>query len=192
MKNSFENILDGSFLFNEDEKKIIIEKFSSKIVKSKTELVSYGKKSNNLFFILKGCIRKYCVKNGEQITIQIIIENQFAVEFVSFITEEASNNTLEAMEDCELLVLSKNDLESLYQAVPKMNILMRKLLENVLINTGTLLNDFIMLSPEERYLKLIQNNPDLLNRLPQHIIASNLGISATSLSRIRKRILKSS
>jgi len=122
---------------------------------------------------------------------KIITENQFAVEFISFITGNKSINTLETLEDCELLVITKEDLENLYFVVPKMNVFIRKALENVLITTGSVLNDFIMLSPEERYIKLLKNNPEILNRIPQHIIATNLGISATSLSRIRKRILKS-
>jgi len=191
MKNAFEHILDHALLFDEQEKKTILSKFSPKSVKQRVELVSVGEKSNVLYFILKGCVRKYCIKAGEQITIQIITDNQFALEFVGFISGERSRNTLETMEDCELLTISKNDLESLYLSVPKMNNFIRKSLEKVLISTGTLLNDFIMLSPEERYLKLLDVNPEILNRVPQHIIASSLGISATSLSRIRKRILQS-
>lgn len=190
MEKRFDYFLDNFISFTDKEKDLIIQAFSKTNVKSKTELISLGKKSNTLFFILKGCIRKYCLKDGQQITIQIMTENQFAVEFVSFITEEVSRNTLETLEDCELLCLTKENLESLYSTVPKMNVLIRKVLEQVLLNTGNLLNDFIILSPEERYVKLIQNNPEILNRIPQHIIASNLGISATSLSRIRKRISK--
>lgn len=190
MQKRFEDFLDNFISFTEKEKALIIQKFSKKNVKAKTELVSFGKKSNNLFFIIKGCIRKYCLKDGEKITIQLITENQFALEFVSFITGETSKNTIETLEDCELLCLTKDHLEILYKEVPKMNILIRKVLEQVLLNTGNLLNDFIILTPEERYIKLIQNNPEILKRIPQHIIASNLGISATSLSRIRKRISK--
>lgn len=192
MKNGFKNLLESTLLFDKKEIEIILNKFSASSVDAKHELVSFEKKSNFLFFVLKGCIRKYCEKDGEQITIQIITENQFAIEFISFITGQTSKNTLETLETCELLVIKKNDLEELYNLVPKMNIFIRKMLEIVLLNTGSMLNDFIMLSPEERYLKLVENNPEILNRLPQHIIASNLGISATSLSRIRKRILKSS
>jgi len=192
MTNTFEILLDSTQLFTTEEKQTILSKFFTKNVSAKKELIADGEKSDLLFFILKGCIRKYCLKDGEQITIQIITENQFAVEFISFITGNKSINTLETLEDCELLGIKKEDLEKLYFIVPKMNVFIRKALENVLITTGSLLNDFIMLSPEERYIKLIENNSEILNRIPQHIIASNLGISATSLSRIRKRILKSS
>jgi len=174
MNSMFDFFLDSFVDFTDDEKSLIKEKFYSKKIKAKTAIVSEGQRSSNAYFILSGCIRKFCLKDGEEITIQIITEHQFALEFVSFITGEASNNTLETMEDCDVLVIEKGDLEELYETVPKMNIMIRKSLEMVLLKTGTLLNDFIMLSPEERYIKLLQNNPDLLNRLPQHIIASNL------------------
>lgn len=179
-----------SFLtdFTDNEIQVIESLLIRKYIPAKTELVSYNKKTDELFIIEKGCIRKYCIKDGKEITIFITIEGQFALEYVSFMSGNFSQNILETIEECEVLVLKKKDLEELYASVPKLNEAMRKILENVLLETQTMLNEFIMFSPEERYIILMKKKPDILNRIPQYIIASYLGISATSLSRIRKRI----
>lgn len=190
MKNSFFNTLFSRVEFTDSEISTIESKFTFRMFPSKTELVPFNKKTDELYFITKGCIRKYCIKDGLEITILIATEGQFAVEYVSFMTGNYSQNTLQTLEDCEVLVLKKKDLEELYHSIPKMNELMRKVLESVLIDTQTMLNEFIMYSPEERYINLLENKPQLFDRVPQFIIASYLGISATSLSRIRKRIIK--
>jgi CRP-like cAMP-binding protein len=188
MELDFSKFLFGSYGLTENESNLINSALKFKSVPSKTQLVPYNKETDELFFIIKGCIRKYCIKDGQEITIFITTEGQFAVEYVSFITGGYSQNVLETVEDCEVLVLKKQELEKLYVAVPKMNEVVRKILENVLLESQTMLNEFIVFNPEERYINLLKNKPQLLNRIPQYIIASYLGVSATSLSRIRKRI----
>jgi CRP-like cAMP-binding protein len=160
----------------------------SKKFSAKTVIVPLHQKSEDLFIIVKGSIRKYCIKDGQEITIYIATEGQFAVEYVSFMSGNRSQNILETIEECDVLILKKRDLEDLYISIPKINEAMRKILERILLESQNRLNEFIVLSPEERYIKLIENNASLLYRIPQYILASYLGISATSLSRIRKRI----
>ena len=99
-----------------------------------------------------------------------------------------SIQTLETLEDCDLLVITKEGMENLYELVPKVNILTRKVAEQRFINSQMILSSFILDSPEERYRKFETHNKDLLLRVPQHMIASYLGITHVSLSRIRKRL----
>ncbi len=87
-------------------------------------------------------------------------------------------------------MLKKNDLDRLYQEIPLMNEFVRKILEGTLIQFQQALVSFILDKPEERYTKLLSQNPEILQRVPQHMLATYLGITATSLSRIRKRILE--
>ena len=179
-----------SFLtdLTDNEIQVIESLLIRKTIPAKTQLVPYNKKTDELFIIEKGCIRKYCIKDGQEITIFITVEGQFAVEYVSFMSGSYSQNILETIEECEVFVLKKKDLDELYLSIPKLNEAIRKILENILLDTQTMLNEFIMLSPEDRYINFLKKKPHLLNRIPQYIIASYLGISATSLSRIRKRI----
>lgn len=176
--------------FTDEDKKSIASVFAFKKVKAKSELVSYDKKTDELFFLIKGCIRKYYVKDGEQLTIYIMTENNFIAAFDSFMTGSKSSETIECLEPCELLVLNKKDMETLYQKIPLMNEFIRKILEQTLIQFQQSLTSFIKDKPEERYEKLLRDNPAILQRVPQHMLATYLGITATSLSRIRKRILE--
>jgi hypothetical protein len=83
----------------------------------------------------------------------------------------------------------KNGLERLYELIPKINVFIRKLLEERFVNAQKVVTSYILLNPEERYFNMFKANPEILNRVPQHTLASYLGITPVSLSRIRKRIL---
>lgn len=176
--------------FTDEDKKSIASAFTFKKVKAKSELVSYDKRTDELFFLVKGCVRKYYVKDGEQLTIYIMTENNFIAAFDSFMTGSKSTETIECLEPCEVLIINKKDLENLYQQIPLMNEFIRKILEQTLIQFQQSLTSFIKDKPEERYEKLLRDNPVILQRVPQHMLATYLGITATSLSRIRKRILE--
>jgi CRP-like cAMP-binding protein len=89
-----------------------------------------------------------------------------------------------------LLVINKTELEKLYEALPKMHILARKVAEQRFINAQLMLSSFILDTPEERYSKFEKQHGHLLLRVPHHIIASLLGITPVSLSRIRKRLIR--
>lgn len=176
--------------FSQVDKDLLKSALIFKAVTAKTELVSYDKRTDELFFLLKGCIRKYYTKDGEQITIYIMTENNFIGAFDSFVTGTKSKETIECLEPCEMLILKRIDLEKLYNEIPLMNEFVRKVLEQTLIQFQQALTSFILDNPEERYIKLFAQNPEILQRVPQHMLATYLGITATSLSRIRKRIFE--
>ncbi|MDJ1480220.1 Crp/Fnr family transcriptional regulator [Cytophagaceae bacterium YF14B1] len=176
--------------FTEQDKDLLVSALTLTQVPAKTELVSYNQQTDALYFLLTGCIRKYFVKDGEQITTYIMTENGFIGAFDSIVMGIPSEEIIECLEPCTLLVLKKADLDRLYQQVPLMNEFIRKVLEGVLIQFKQTLSLFILDNPEERYIKLLSQNPEILQRVPQHMLATYLGITATSLSRIRKRILE--
>ncbi|WP_318345510.1 Crp/Fnr family transcriptional regulator [Flagellimonas baculiformis] len=176
--------------FSQVDKEFLTSALAYRKVNAKTELVSYNRRTDELYFLLKGCIRKYYTKDGEQITIYIMTENNFIGAFDSFVTGTKSKETIECLETCELLVLNRADLERLYKEIPMMNEFVRKILEQTLIQFQEALTSFIQDNPEERYTKLLTHNPEILQRVPQHMLATYLGITATSLSRIRKRIME--
>lgn len=190
MTEPFFTYTDKFVNFSQADKNLLNSALTFKAVGSKTELVSYDKRTDELFFLLKGCIRKYYIKDGEQITIYIMTENNFIGAFDSFVTGTKSKETIECLEPCEMLILKRADLDRLYQEVPLMNEFVRKILEQTLIQFQQALTSFILDNPEERYTKLLAQNPEILQRVPQHMLATYLGITATSLSRIRKRIFE--
>lgn len=192
MTEQFFSFTDKFVNFSQADKDLLKSALTFRRVDSKTELVSYDKPTDELFFLIKGCIRKYYIKDGEQITIYIMTENNFIAAFDSFVTGVKSNETIECLEPCEMLILKRKDLDRLYKEIPLMNEFVRKILEQTLIQFQLALTSFILDNPEERYTKLLAQNPEILNRVPQHMLATYLGITATSLSRIRKRIFEKS
>lgn len=180
----------GKFIpLNAQEKETLMDFFSFRQVPKRFKLAEEGKVAKEIYFINKGLLRLFYSKEGEEITGYIFREGLFASSYDSFLREVSSIQTLECLEDSELLVISKTDLDTLYQRMPAMNILTRKVAEQRFINAQLILSSFILDSPEERYRKFAKDNSDLLNRVPQHYIASFLGITPVSLSRIRKRLM---
>ena len=133
MTEQFFTYTDRFVKFTQADKKLLAAALTFKKVEVKTELVAYDKPSDELFFLLKGCVRKYYVKDGEQITTNIMTENNFIGAFTSLITGVKSNETIECLEPLEMLILRKEDLNRLYVEVPLMNEFIRKILEQTLI-----------------------------------------------------------
>ena len=174
--------------FTDNEKAIIESAFTFRQVPRKFKLAEEGKTAREMFFINKGLVRLYYTKDGEEITAFIFKEHLFASSYESMLRQIPSIQTLETLEDCDLLVINHKALEELYDAVPKMHILARKVAEQRFINAQLILSSFILDSPEERYRKFEAQHGELLLRVPHHIIASYLGITPVSMSRIRKRM----
>lgn len=174
---------------NKQEEAHLKDSFSFLQVPKKFKLAEEGKVAKEIYFINRGLLRLFYCKEGEEITGFIFREGLFASSYDSFLREVPSIQTLETLEDADLLVISKNDLEVLYQKMPSMNILTRKVAEQRFVNAQLILSSFILDNPEERYRKFANENKDLLTRVPQHYIASFLGITPVSLSRIRKRLM---
>ena len=180
----------NQFIDTSDKEKALLERaFTYKKVPKKFRLVDYGQVSKELYFINKGIIRLFYPKEGEEITGFLFKENLFSSSYDSFLTQMPSLQILETLEDCELLIITKESLNQLYEQMPAMHIFTRKVAEQRFINAQRILSSFSLDSPEERYLKFEVANKDLLQRVPQHYIASFLGITPVSLSRIRKRLM---
>jgi CRP-like cAMP-binding protein len=190
MFNDFYNCISKIVSFTEKEKQVIENAFTFRQVPKKFKLAEEGKIAKELYFINKGLVRLYYTKDGEEITGYIFKEFLFASSYESFLRQLPSIQTLETLEDCELLVIDYKSLEQLYEALPKMHIVARKVAEQRFINAQMILSSFILDSPKERYQKFEKEHGDLLLRIPHHIIASYLGISAVSMSRIRKRLME--
>lgn len=174
--------------FTREEQQIIESYFSVRQVPKKFTLIQNGKIARELYFINKGLLRLYYTKDTEDITAFIFREHLFASSYDSFLRQAPSIQGLDTLEDSELLVITYNDLNTLYKKVPRMETLARKIAEQRFINAQQILSSYILDSPEERWKKFEATNGDLLLRVPHHMIASFLGITPVSLSRIRKRL----
>jgi CRP-like cAMP-binding protein len=176
--------------FSDSDLDIVLKYFEKKVFKKKTIIIESGKVSNEVYLILKGCIRLFCEKDGEELTTYFFTENMFAGTYDSFISRNPTRISMEALEDTDVLALSYKSLEELYKVFPKMNEFVRKSIEERFVVLHDLFTSYLLNRPEERYIHLLNERPELLLRVPQHQIASFIGVTPVSLSRIRNRVSK--
>jgi CRP-like cAMP-binding protein len=176
--------------FSDNDLSIVLKHLEAKSIKKKTNILKAGSISKELYFIISGCMRLFYVKEGKDISAYFFTENMFAGAYDSYISQQPSRHAIEALEDCQVLTISYKGLQQLFVEFPKMNEFIRKVLEGRFIALHQVFTSQILDSPEERYLNLLKERPDLLKRIPQHQIATFLGITPVSLSRIRNRVTK--
>lgn len=176
--------------FSESEVHIILNYFEPRYIKKRTQVLKTGYIAKEVYFILKGCMRLFYEKDGLDISAYFFTENMFAGAYDSFTTQKLSRHAIETIEDSDVLVISYINLQKLFVEFPKMNEFVRKVLEERFVSLHELFTSQILDSPEERYVNLMKYRSDLLQRIPQHQIATFLGITPVSLSRIRNRILR--
>lgn len=164
--------------------------FSPKRVRKKNILLSSGEIAEHIYIIVKGCIRQFfCQENGTEITTQFFMENQIVASIDSFITGKASKLYLESLEECDLLVITKDKFEKISHH-PLMQAWVNDYLKNRLYYYMEHSYSFILKTPEERYYNLVKEHQEIFMRIPSMYIASYLGITPVSLSRIRNRNAK--
>ena len=140
-------------------------------------------------FVTKGCLKTYYQdENGVEHIIDFLIEEWWANDLYSLFTQSASKSNIIAIEDTEVLQISKNNLEILYQKIPKFERFFRILFQNAYITQREQINSNLSAEAEERYLLFLQKKPYAEKRFTQKDIASYLGITAQFLSALKKKI----
>lgn len=150
-----------------------------------------GSLGKNIGFINQGIVRQFYLRDGEEYTDAFFTEGDFFGNFISYLKQSPSLMTIQALENCEVLALPFDRMQELYDTLPLFDRFGRLIAEQKLLEIHDRTYSFLVDSPEERYYKLLQQKPDLINRIPQYYIAQYLGIRPQSLSRIRARKGKS-
>lgn len=164
--------------------KLILKSFPRKeLILREGEVCRYA------YFINKGCLRYYYNVEGQENTAQFFFENGWYTDYDSFLTGKPTHQNIETLEDTELLLLSSHDLQQLYISIPKFERFGRLMAENAFLGIRQRSEMLENLTAKDRYLNLIKERPKVFERIPQHYIASYLGIKPPSLSRIRKQIM---
>ncbi len=158
-------------------------------LKRKELLLESGKVCSDAFFVIKGLIRYFHVVDGEEITGQFFFEGSWYTDYESFLIGIPSSQNVQALEPCEIAYLSKTVLQELYGRIPALEKFGRYMAENAYLGLRKRTETYTLLSAEQRYLALLEQRPKVIARVPQHYIASYLGIKPQSLSRIRRRII---
>lgn len=154
-------------------------------LKKGSDLQAMGHTCKTIYFILKGIARIYYFKDGLDITDSFAFENQPIVRVESLFTGQPSRKAIQVLEDAEILAIDAQKLFALYDAFPSIERLFRKIFEASHVDTVHRIESIQFHTADERYKALIDEKPDLIQRVPLKYIASYLGITQVSLSRIR-------
>ena len=187
MENTLFDFITKYISLTEEEKNILLSLNLFHSVKKGAILLKEGQKSKESYFVLKGCIRVYYSLDGEEKTTAFYTEME-AFTPPCVISKTPSEYYVSCVEE-SILTVSNSDMEvEVNSKFPKFDIMCRTLSEELLAKQRIDFDEFKTSSPEQRYLNLLQKRPDLLQRVPQHQLASYLGIKPQSLSRLRARI----
>lgn len=154
-----------------------------------TMLLKEGQYSKDDYFILKGCLRAYYLIDGIEKTIEFYTEHE-PVSPICVTEQTTSAYYLTCMEDSVLLISNQELEQNSFEQLPILERMCRLMSEQLLAKKQVDLHSFKTQSPEQRYMNLLANRPDLIQRVPQYQLASYLGITPQSLSRIRNRLVK--
>lgn len=174
----------------EEEKTELQAFFSVKKLKKKQYLLQEGDVCKCLSFVNKGLLKSYFTdeKGGENINM-FAFEGWWISDFKSFINQEKAVLNIDAVEETELLMITLEDYDKLMLKIPVMDRYFRILYQNSLVTKDYRLIASNSYTAEEKYLQLVQKNPEMIKRVPHNLIASYLGLAPETISRIRKKIL---
>lgn len=161
--------------------------FKQQEVPAKTTLLQEGQISRTMFFIEKGCLRTWVNNDGKEITTQFFFEGDSVSSIESFRTNQPSLYSIESLEPCILQTISQKDFRDIIESSPELKKELEEHLFKRLLHSQLIFYSYLKNSPQERYQELINQYPHIIQRVPQHYIASYLGITSVSLSRIRNR-----
>ncbi|MDC6352717.1 Crp/Fnr family transcriptional regulator [Zeaxanthinibacter sp. PT1] len=161
-------------------------------INKKALLVSPGARIEHEYFVVQGCLKAYYLdESGDKHIIQFAIENWWVGDFDAFYNQVNSRLYIEALEDSSLMAISYDDLQLLFERVPKFERYFRLLVTNAFISLRGRVLSSLEKSLKERYLEFCKAYPNIEKRVANYHIANYLGASPESLSRIRRKLVKS-
>ena len=191
MKTIFRQNLEAFVIFSEEEWMLFSEHLYLRNIKKRDPFISQGSVCHEVGFIFSGSFRFFFLKEGVELSNFFSFKGELVSSYNSFLRREPSLLNIQAMEDSVVICFSYSALQQLSNN-PKTAFIMerfgRMVAEYIICCYEERMISFISQNPEERYRQLLQKQPDLVQRIPQHYVANYLGITPVSLSRIRKRL----
>lgn len=189
IKNSIILEIFKTISFSQEEIILIENKFVKIPLKKGATLLNAGVKVNHQYFISSGCLRTYFTDNsGKEHTIQFAIKDWWISDYTAFFTTSTAIMTIDCIQDAIIYKVSKEDMESLYIEIPQLETFFRKKMEGAFSSFQKRILGSLSQSARERYTSFIRTYPNIEQSVKNYHIASYLGITTETLSRIRKEI----
>ena len=189
MYDLFFQKLNEKISLTADEQAIISSYLTTKKIRKKQYLLQEGDVCKTIAFVQKGALRAYYVdKKGSDHILQFALEGWIISDLYSFMTGEPASYNIDALEDSEVILITKAAQEEIFARVPKYETYSRMQITGAYLAMQKRVTSLLGLSLEERYLGFTNLYPNIVQRVPQHMIASYLGLTPETVSRIRKRL----
>ena len=180
------NKIKSSTTLSSKAEQYVISIAKEKSVSKGDVLIGQGQAVKNTYFVKEGCIRSYCIdKNGKEHTLQFAIKNWWISDFIAIYTNELSTLTIECITDSNIIEFNAEKLNGIYSIFPEFEAFQRKNLERHVVSLHKRILNQLQLTAAERYELFLHQYPDIEQYTPNYHIASYLGITQQSLSRIR-------
>lgn len=191
LKKAFINHISSITELSKEEEELLLSGLVIQEYKKGEVILEEGKTTQESYLIMQGCVRRHRLIDGLDKTTAFYTEGEVVAEFDKLTTNMPTINSYSCVENTFVVVVDSEREKDFYKHMPRFVEVSRLEMEKMLGKAQEELSNFINNSPEERYKNLLETKPELLQRVPQHQIASYLGVTPESLSRIKKRITKS-
>ncbi|MBL1407351.1 Crp/Fnr family transcriptional regulator [Sphingobacterium faecale] len=189
MTASLAAYISDKITVTDEELNTILSYFRLIKLKKDEVLLSHGEASQRTFFVNKGCVRIFFINNeGQESTRYFAFENQFATALVSFITSDPSEELIQAVESSEVFYITHKNFFYLLETIPQWGKFYRIYLEMAYVNNTNRLMSFLTQDATERYRLLLAENPTVVRRLSNKMVASYLNMSQETLSRLKSKL----
>lgn len=191
MHNQLNQLISKNVKLSDSEKELCNRYFEPVLYPKNRIIEEEEKIPQYLYFVVSGFVRLFHYNDkGDEITTHINCPPGFITSYTNFVNQNKSEENLECITECELLRITKADLDLLIQQSPAFKDFSFLVFQQSLSYNEKRAKDLATLTAEKRYLKLITENPEILHNVPMQYIASFLGMNPKSLSRIRKQIIR--
>lgn len=190
--NSFVRKLFPNLDFSIEQESLLVEKLEPIELKKGSFLLKNGEKVNHQYYVESGCLRTFFIdESGKEHTLQFAIHDWWISDYTAFFAEEKAILNIEILQDSVLYRVSKKDMDELFMKVDDLNAFFRKKMERAFASFQKRILANLSQSATERYLDFVENYPNIEQQVKNYHIASYLGITTETLSRIRKELSQS-
>jgi CRP-like cAMP-binding protein len=188
MKNRLINYFLKFTTLTAEETKALTDSMVIKKIRKGEFLIKEGQRNKDTYFVLSGLIRQFKLANGEELTTNFFNDGQWIISLTSFTDNPIADSYLISEEPSLVVIGNEEKAQEIFKNFPRLETTSRAVMETVFSEQQKTLTSYLTEIPEQRYLRLLNERPDIFQRVPQYQIASYIGVKPESLSRIRKRI----